>query len=464
MKKILYLIMVLVLSAGACNFIANGATTPTPAKGLNVTQMAQTVAVRLTQMSSFATPTPGIIQPTPVVPVIVTATSQNNNPAAPSQTPMVIVPSETAAAAAPSKTPKVVTQTPSRTATKTPVPQPCNEAQFLGDVSIKDWTVLMPGAHFTKTWRVKNIGTCAWGSNYALAFSSGNGMGASGYVQFGVVVRPGETVDLSNSMVAPGKSGNYEGYWVLKSNTGEVFGVGHADTPLWVKIKVSGYKSDGLPDDKRFPYDFVYSLCDAAWTSSSGNVMTPCDSSSVDSSAWVSVMNNPKLEGGRTEDEPSLRMRPVQSDGGWLQGTYPSYTVKSGDHFYALVGCLYNNKSCDATFSLKYKYNGSVHTLETWTEVYDDEYTAAQFDLDELVGKKVQFILRVTSHTNSLSDLFWVAPGVRRAAAPTATPKSNMPTIAPTLPPAPTAPATPAPTSNVPGPTPAPDGSGNVHN
>ena len=43
---------------------------------------------------------------------------------------------------------------------------PCTyRATFLGDVTIPDNTLISPGQPFRKTWRLRNDGTCAWGSN-----------------------------------------------------------------------------------------------------------------------------------------------------------------------------------------------------------------------------------------------------------------------------------------------------------
>src|ERR1700690_4030842 len=52
----------------------------------------------------------------------------------------------------------------------------CNWAQFIADVTIPDGTSVTPGATFTKTWRLKNIGNCTWSTSYALVFSSGTAM------------------------------------------------------------------------------------------------------------------------------------------------------------------------------------------------------------------------------------------------------------------------------------------------
>lgn len=56
-----------------------------------------------------------------------------------------------------------LTSTNSGPATNTPIPptntpQPCDQADFVQDVSIPDGTRMLPGQAFTKTWRLRNVG------------------------------------------------------------------------------------------------------------------------------------------------------------------------------------------------------------------------------------------------------------------------------------------------------------------
>ena len=50
----------------------------------------------------------------------------------------------------------------------------CDLASFIKDISIPDGSVFTPGAAFTKTWRLRNRGTCTWSSNYRLVFLRGS--------------------------------------------------------------------------------------------------------------------------------------------------------------------------------------------------------------------------------------------------------------------------------------------------
>ena len=110
---------------------------------------------------------------------------------------------------------------------------------FVTDVTIPDNSLLPPGATFTKTWRLRNAGTCQWSGDYALIFAGGNPLGAPEVVPIGRAVAAGETIDLSLSMTAPTTNGIYWGNWQLRNDAGVLFGLGNsANQAFWVQIVV----------------------------------------------------------------------------------------------------------------------------------------------------------------------------------------------------------------------------------
>ena len=143
---------------------------------------------------------------------------------------------------------ETVTPEPSpEPATETPVgPTPtegtegCTDlAAFVSDVTYPDGADVEPGESFTKTWRLQNNGTCTWTSSYSLVFSHGDGMNAPASVPLAGAVPPGGTVDLSVNLTAPNSPGTYQGYWLLRNNSGVLFGIGASgNTAFWVKIDV----------------------------------------------------------------------------------------------------------------------------------------------------------------------------------------------------------------------------------
>ncbi|MFN2297329.1 MAG: NBR1-Ig-like domain-containing protein [Anaerolineales bacterium] len=145
--------------------------------------------------------------------------------------------------------PPSTTYTP--TVTQTPVP--CNWAQFISDVTIPDNWETTPNDHFTKTWRLKNIGSCTWTSGYALVFDHGDQMGAPASQQLTTgTVAPGQTIDVSVDLLSPAADGTYQGYFKLKASDSSTFGIGSsADGAFWVKIVVAAPPPAVSPETHR---------------------------------------------------------------------------------------------------------------------------------------------------------------------------------------------------------------------
>lgn len=99
----------------------------------------------------------------------------------------------------------------------------CYNAAYVSDVTIPDGTTLTAGSSFTKTWSVKNTGTCAWTSSFMLKFASGTQMGGA-TTTISSAVPAGSSINVSVTMTAPTTPGSYTGYWRMASSTGELFG------------------------------------------------------------------------------------------------------------------------------------------------------------------------------------------------------------------------------------------------
>ena len=113
-------------------------------------------------------------------------------------------------------------------------PKKCTYSMaYITDVSIPDGQQIFPGVPFTKTWRLRNDGTCIWTPDYILAFDSGTPMSAATMQYLGQTVNPGDTADISVNLVSPADPGNYQGNWQLKTPQGIDIG-----DPVWVRITV----------------------------------------------------------------------------------------------------------------------------------------------------------------------------------------------------------------------------------
>jgi uncharacterized protein YraI len=140
------------------------------------------------------------------------------------------------------------------TASGTPLPTTskvagCDWAAFVSDVTIPDGTLLSPGEIFTKTWRLRNRGTCTWTSEYQLIFQSGTQFGETTAVNLPKSVAPQQTVDISVTLKAPSTGGQFVSYWMLRNPSGSLFGYGtEADRPVYVEISTIGQTATATSD------------------------------------------------------------------------------------------------------------------------------------------------------------------------------------------------------------------------
>jgi len=165
-------------------------------------------------------------------------------------TPTPAVPTATATALPP-------TATPTQPATATPASY-CGWVKFINDVSVPDGSVFSPGEVFTKIWRIKNVGTCAWTTDTRLVFVSGAQLGGPVSVNLPAYVAPGQTVDVSVTLTAPSESGRYIGYWMLRGTDGVLFGTGPAaQGAFFVDITVKeGLKHGTVKGNFCYPSEF----------------------------------------------------------------------------------------------------------------------------------------------------------------------------------------------------------------
>lgn len=126
--------------------------------------------------------------------------------------------------------------------TFTVTPENCsNRVKFVEDITIPDDSIVAAGKPFTKTWKLRNVGTCVWTDQYSFDFVDGDLMGANTHIPLpkDTMVLPNGTIDVSVYMVAPEKSGKYQGNWKFKTPWGTLFGTGeNGEDSVWLKIIV----------------------------------------------------------------------------------------------------------------------------------------------------------------------------------------------------------------------------------
>ncbi|MBT7990880.1 MAG: hypothetical protein HN769_13500 [Anaerolineae bacterium] len=118
-----------------------------------------------------------------------------------------------------------------------------NEAAFVSDVTIPDNSDLNADQAFTKTWRIRNTGTCIWWSGYRLSHYSESALGAAESVPL-PRTNAGETADISIELIAPDTAGTYQGNFVVKNPDGLIMKVDN-DSRLWVIFNVGNTTAAG---------------------------------------------------------------------------------------------------------------------------------------------------------------------------------------------------------------------------
>jgi len=200
----------------SCNL---GASQPDP--NLFYTQAAETLIVAQTVTALAASPTPEA-----------TPTPQDTPIPEPTNTPLITN----------TFTPGAATNTP--LPINTPVPTQmasCDNALFVKDVTVPDFSEIPAGTTFVKTWRFKNLGPCTWTTSYKVVFSYVTDTGKNGVftppgpTNFPEEVLPGEEVDLSVTMTAPTKPEGYGVVFRLQNDKGVFFG-----PEFWVIFRVPG--------------------------------------------------------------------------------------------------------------------------------------------------------------------------------------------------------------------------------
>jgi hypothetical protein len=210
-------LLLIALLATACNLAAGK---PTPSMNVDLTEVQSTLSLLETQVAA----TSNVASTDTVAPNFTPSDTDT-----PTSTPM------------PTDTPYYA---PTYIPTQAPVVAPCNQAAFVTDVTIPDNTVVYAGNTFTKTWRLRNTGSCTWSSNYQIVFVSGNSLGGLNSASLGASVAPGQTIDISLVLTAPATAGTYQGNYKLEDASGNIFGTGPSGVSAFYVIIVdnsSGY-------------------------------------------------------------------------------------------------------------------------------------------------------------------------------------------------------------------------------
>lgn len=93
--------------------------------------------------------------------------------------------------------------------------------RFLADVTIPDDSQILANSAFSKTWRIRNSGSCPLPEGSVWAFTEGERM--SGNFSYPLpTLGVSETADISINLVAPTAPGTYTGYWQVRLPDGRI--------------------------------------------------------------------------------------------------------------------------------------------------------------------------------------------------------------------------------------------------
>lgn len=111
-----------------------------------------------------------------------------------------------------------------------------DKALLIEDVTYPAGTRVRAGETLTKTWRVQNVGTCTWTTDYSLQWVEGR-VDAPDETSLPRPILPGEMAEISIMVTTPQGFGTFRGAWWLKSSTGILFGTGiNGDRTLMLEV------------------------------------------------------------------------------------------------------------------------------------------------------------------------------------------------------------------------------------
>lgn len=306
---------------------------------------------------------------------------------------------------------------PGPTVTSTITRAPCDQFEFVMDVTVPSGTAFNPGDRFDKIWRLRNTGSCQWSPDYALVFVEGDGLSAPESIPLPGLVQPQQEVDIRVPMSAPADLGRYRGGWKLRNAGGKLISLPDG-RPVYINVEVVA------PSTYRLVYPFAENACLVEWQSSASGIFPlDCPGEPVEAQGYVVARENPLVEDNRQaetivlETHPPMESHPLwnlDEQGGWISGTYPPISIPTGSHFRAQLGCMDNASTCDVDFSLYIRIPGlSWQELGFWHQEYDDSLSDIDINLSDFVGLNAEFQLWVSAAaTPGMDQAAWLNPRI----------------------------------------------------
>jgi hypothetical protein len=121
-------------------------------------------------------------------------------------------------------------------------PIPGDRAEFLGDLSVPDGTLMRPGEVLTKRWGLRNAGSVPWVDRYLIRLGTQESRSTPiTAVRVRVAdTEPGRAVEASVDVTAPPFAGTYEVHWKMADSSGRLYYPDRYWAGVWFTIVVPG--------------------------------------------------------------------------------------------------------------------------------------------------------------------------------------------------------------------------------
>gem|GEM_PF-4646566 len=287
-----------------------------------------------------------------------------------------------------------------------------------------DGSSVSAGEQLIKTWRIRNIGTCAWTTDYKLVYNNGNIVSEESINPFTQPIEPSQTAEISIPVSIPLTAGRSETFWYLVSGSDEIVGTNSQGNPyLWLKVDVQPASLltptlVGTPQTlspletptlavfttlAEGTFDLYNNACFATWTNNTNPI--PCPEFETDPFGSVQLVKNRIFENGETSSNALLFALPESQSEVIVTGTYPQFTVQPNSKLTFKTGCLQNATQCSTNVFFYYIHaSGSREILWAVTELQDGITSNVSIDLSFLQGQTISIQIEVSSLRESRDD------------------------------------------------------------
>ncbi len=268
-----------------------------------------------------------------------------------------------------------------------------DEFAYVSDITIPDGMSITPHTLFTKTWYIRNTGTCMWNSNYKIVYHTGDEVGRAKefpLLKPGNYIRPGESTAVSVEMIAPAEVGQvYTTSWALESDNGVRFGSGPA-------------KNIYLSSSFRIDNSFVVAQNFGSLVCSDDYGYFTCGARNNDSGrGLVYYDETPMTEAGRYLGSPGIAVMPPKGENTTVRFEFGPLRFPRGSYFYTNFCCRPETPTCNVQIRLYARETGYgerlVQEINEWNDGFMGEWELKLDDI-EVFDQDFTYIVEVQAN------------------------------------------------------------------